>query len=76
MKKDFHKKQNNWLKKTGATDLFEAEKDDFFKGSLENIYQTFDGKELYPSTLMLAESQPEDRNILIKVIVNLFSIIN
>ncbi|MCD4675826.1 MAG: virulence protein RhuM/Fic/DOC family protein [Desulfobacula sp.] len=115
--------------KTGATELFGAEKDDSFKGSLENIYQTFEGKDLYPSlemkaahllyfvvknhsfvdgnkriaaflfiwfleknnllydksglkilsdnalvaiTLMLAESNPEDKNTLIKVIVKLF----
>jgi len=30
--------------------LFGKEKDDSFKGSLENIYQTFDGKDLYPTT--------------------------
>lgn len=115
--------------KTGATELFGAEKDDSFKGSLENIYQTFEGKDLYPSlemkaahllyfvvknhsfvdgnkriaaflfiwfleknnllydktglkilsddalvaiTLMLAESKPEDKDTLIKVIVRLF----
>lgn len=34
---------------TRATDLFGREKDDSFKGSLENIFQTFDGKDLYPS---------------------------
>jgi hypothetical protein len=34
---------------TGASGLFGREKDDSFKGSLENIYQTFDGKDLYPS---------------------------
>lgn len=34
---------------TGASGLFAKEKDDSFKGSLENIYQTFDGKDLYPS---------------------------
>jgi len=116
--------------RTGATDLFGAEKDDSFRGSLENIYQTFDGKELYPSleekaahllyfvvknhsfidgnkriaaflfiwfldknnmlynqygekilsddalvaiTLMLAESHPDEKDILIKVIVNLLN---
>ena len=116
--------------KTGATKLFGAEKDDSFKGSLGNIYQTFDGNDLYPSleekaahllyfvvkdhsfvdgnkriaaflfiwflekngllftktgikrlsdgaivalTLMLAESHPEDKDILIKVIVNLLT---
>jgi prophage maintenance system killer protein len=30
--------------------LFGKEKDDSFKGSLQNIYQTFDGKDLYPTT--------------------------
>ena len=34
---------------TNATKLFGAEKDDSFKGSLGNIYQTFDGNDLYPS---------------------------
>jgi len=29
--------------------MFGAEKDKSFKGSLGAIYQTFDGKELYPS---------------------------
>ncbi len=29
--------------------LFGKEKDQSFKGSIENIYQTFDGKDLYPS---------------------------
>jgi len=117
--------------KTGATELFGAEKDDSFKGSLENIYQTFEGKDLYPSlelkathllyfvvknhsfvdgnkriaaflfiwfleknnflydktgqkilsddalvaiTLMLAESNPEDKETLIRVIVKLFPV--
>jgi prophage maintenance system killer protein len=32
-----------------AGDLFGREKDDSFQGSLANIFQTFDGKELYPS---------------------------
>lgn len=115
--------------KAGATELFGAEKDDSFKGSLENIYQTFEGKDLYPSlelkathllyfvvknhsfvdgnkriaaflfiwfleknnflydkkgqkilsddalvaiTLMLAESNPEDKETLIRVIVKFF----
>ncbi|EIJ37910.1 Fic/DOC family protein [Galbibacter orientalis DSM 19592] len=30
--------------------LFGREKDDSFKGSLENIYQTFGGEDLYPTT--------------------------
>lgn len=113
---------------TGASSLFGKEKDDSFKGSLENIYQTFDGKELYSSveekaahllyfivknhsftdgnkriaafpfiwflklnkllydeqrtkciddnalvalTLMIAESNPNDKDMMIKVVVNL-----
>lgn len=32
-----------------ASDLFGKEKDDSFKGSIGNIYQSFDGQELYPS---------------------------
>lgn len=31
------------------SDLFGREKDDSFRGSIGNIYQFFDGKELYPS---------------------------
>ena len=31
------------------SDIFGIEKDDSFKSSLAQIYQTFDGKELYPS---------------------------
>ena len=110
--------------------LFGREKDQSFKGSLGAIYQTFEGKEIYPSieekaahllyfvvknhsfidgnkrigaflfiwfldtggilyagdghkrigdntlvslTLMIAESRPEDKDIIIKVIVNLIN---
>lgn len=35
--------------KTDFQGFFGLEKDDSFKGSLENIYQTFDGEDLYPS---------------------------
>ena len=31
------------------SDLFGKEKDDSFKGSIGNIYQSFDGRELYPT---------------------------
>ncbi|KPM31892.1 Fic/DOC family protein [Croceitalea dokdonensis DOKDO 023] len=108
--------------------LFGKEKDDSFKGSLDTIYQTFDGKDLYSSieekaahllyfvvknhsftdgnkriaaflfvwflernkillnqkgfrrinentlvalTLMIAESHPEDKDMMVKVVVNL-----
>ena len=33
----------------GSSDLFGQEKDDSFRGSIGNIYQTFGGQEVYPS---------------------------
>lgn len=33
----------------GESDLFGVEKDDSFKGSIGNIYQSFAGQEIYPS---------------------------
>jgi prophage maintenance system killer protein len=119
---------NELGKQTKFEGLFGKEKDDSFKGSLENIYQTFDGIELYRTiaekaahllyfvvknhsftdgnkriaaflfvwflernnllykstgnkliadstlvalTLMLAQSNPNDKDMMIKVIVNL-----
>ncbi len=115
-------------KRTHFEGLFGKEKDDSFKGSLDNIYQTFDGKDLYASieekaahllyfvvknhsftdgnkriaafifiwflernkllfkhngfkrisdntlvalTLMIAESHPNDKDMMVKVVVNL-----
>lgn len=112
------------------TTLFGHEKDDSFKGALGNIFQTFDGKELYPSieekaanllyfivkdhafsdgnkriaaatflyfldrneilynddgskriadnalaaiTLMIAESKPQEKDIIVKIVVNLIN---
>jgi len=112
------------------TGLFGNEKDDSFKGALGNIYQTFDGKELYPSieekaanllyfivkdhafsdgnkriaaamfiyfldrnrilynqngtkriadnalaaiTLMIAESKPQEKDIIVKIVTNLIN---
>ena len=37
------------MKFASESDLFGNEKDDSFKGSISDIYQTFGGKELYPS---------------------------
>jgi len=112
------------------TTLFGHEKDGGFKGALGNIYQTFDGKELYPSieekganllyfivkdhafsdgnkriaaavflyfldrnrllynengskriadnalaaiTLMIAESKPQEKDIIVKIVTNLIN---
>jgi hypothetical protein len=119
-----------WRSREKLGNLFGNEKDDSFKGSLETIYQTFDGKELYPSieekaanllyfivknhsftdgnkriaaaifvwflernnflynnvgekriadnalvafTLLIAESKPDERDIMVKVIINLIN---
>ena len=116
--------------KFGASVLFGNEKDDSFKSSIGQIYQTFDGDELYPSveekaamllylvtknhsfsdgnkriaatlflwflnnnkllynsdgskriadstlvalTLMIAESKTEEKDIMVKVVVNLIN---
>jgi prophage maintenance system killer protein len=125
------KKQIQLVKKTqGSSELFGREKDDSFKSSLATIYQTFDGKDLYPSveekaanllylitknhsftdgnkriaalmflyflerngilvdrvgnkriadnalvalTLMIAVSRPEEKDMMVKVIVNLIN---
>jgi prophage maintenance system killer protein len=119
-----------WRAQENLGGLFGNEKDDSFKGSLDTIYQTFDGKELYPSveekaanllyfivknhsftdgnkriaaaifvwflqrhdflynamgekriadnalvafTLLIAESKPDEREIMVKVIINLIN---
>jgi len=122
------------LRKTfGGSDLFGNEKDDSFKSSIGQIYQTFGGEELYPSveekaamllylvtknhsfsdgnkriaatlflwflnnnrilyredgtkrladntlvalTLMIAESKPEEKDVMVKVVVNLINQMN
>ena len=117
-------------KKFGASSLFGKEKDNSFKSSIATIYQTFEGKDLYPSVeekganllyfiiknhpfvdgnkriaaaiflwfldnnkilykptgekrlaenalvalcLMIAESNPKEKDVMIKVIVNLIN---
>jgi hypothetical protein len=114
----------------GGSSLFAHEKDDSFRSSIATIYQTFDGKELYPSieekaamllylvtknhsfsdgnkriaaflflwflqqngilyrsdrnrlienntlvalTLMIAESRTEEKDVIVKVVVNLIN---
>ena len=120
----------NLKEKFGGSWLFGNEKDDSFKSSIGQIYQTFDGIELYPSveekaamllylvtknhsfsdgnkriaatlflwfmqnngilynsdgskrisngtlvaiTLMIAESRPEEKDVMVKVVVNLIN---
>lgn len=119
-----------WRSQEKLGGLFGNEKDESFKSSLETIYQTFDGKELYPSieeksanllyfivknhsftdgnkriaatifvwflqrhdflynaegekriadnalvafTLLIAESKPDERDMMVKVIINLIN---
>ncbi|WP_223293800.1 Fic family protein [Sideroxydans lithotrophicus] len=119
-----------WRQQEKLGGLFGNEKDESFKSSLETIYQTFDGKELYPSieekaanllyfivknhsftdgnkriaaaifvwflqrhdflynpegekriadnalvafTLLIAESKPDEREMMVKVIINLIN---
>ncbi len=119
-----------WRQQENLGGLFGNEKDESFKSSLETIYQTFDGKELYPSieekaanllyfivknhsftdgnkriaaaifvwflqrheflynaegekriadnalvafTLLIAESKPDEREMMVKVIINLIN---
>jgi len=119
-----------WRNLENLGGLFGNEKDDSFKSSLGTIYQTFDGKELYPSieekaanllyfivknhsftdgnkriaaaifvwflerhdflynavgekriadnalvafTLLVAESKPDEREVMVKVIINLIN---
>ena len=121
---------NGLRKKFGGSALFGNEKDDSFKSSIGQIYQTFDGEELYPSveekaamllylvtknhsfsdgnkriaatlflwflnnngvlyradgskrladntlvalTLMIAESRPEEKDVMVKLVVNLIN---
>jgi len=121
---------NRLKPKFGGSALFANEKDDSFKSSIGQIYQTFDGVDLYPSveekaamllylvvknrsfsdgnkriaamlflwfmennkvlyasdghkriadntlvaiTLMIAESRPEEKDIIVKVVVNLIN---
>lgn len=97
---------NRLKPKFGGSALFANEKDDSFRSSIGQIYQTWDGEELYPSieeiaamlflwfmerngilyrpdgekriadntlvaqTLMIAESRTEEKDIMVKVVVN------
>ncbi|RYD83132.1 MAG: cytochrome C biogenesis protein CycH [Sphingobacteriales bacterium] len=126
--KEAIKQIKRWQEIQNTGKLFGNEKDESFKSSLETIYQTFDGEELYPSleekaahllyfvvknhsfsdgnkriaaglfayfldlnnalfradgrkilednalvalTLLIAESKPEEKDMMVKVIVNL-----
>lgn len=100
---------NALKEKFGGSKWFANEKDDSFKSSIGQIYQTFGGEELYPSveekaamlflwflnnnrvlyakdghkriadntlvalTLMIAESRTEEKDVMVKVVVNLIN---
>lgn len=60
------------MQKGEATELFGQEKADELKGNLLNIYQTFSGVELLASlALLVATSKPEQKDIIIKLIMNI-----
>ena len=97
---------NALKEKFGESQWFANEKDDSFKSSIGQIYQTFGGEDLYPSveekaamllylvvknhsfsdgnkriaantlvalTLMIAESRTEEKDVMVKVVVNLIN---
>ena len=51
--------------KFGGSTLFGNEKDESFKSSIGQIYQTFGGEELYSSV--------EEKDVMVKVVVNLIN---
>ena len=74
------------LKKHNNSELFGNEKDDSFKSAISTIYQTFGGEDLYPSieekaaNLLymivknhVAESKSEEKDTIIKLVVNLIN---
>ena len=56
---------NGLREKFGGSALFGNEKDESFKSSIGQIYQTFGGDELYPSV--------EEKDVMVKVVVNLIN---
>lgn len=128
--KEAREQIDQWRRHYAASKLFGNEKDESFKSSIETIYQTFDGMDLYPSveekaahllylivknhsfsdgnkriaagifvwfldknrmlyrndgskriadnalvalTLMIAQSKPEEKELIINVVVNLIN---
>lgn len=82
-----------WLNQNQMIELFGREKDDSFKGSIGNIYQSFGGVDIYESleekaelfvdgkkkiedstlvalTIMIAESRPEEKEMMVSVVMN------
>ena len=56
---------NGLREKFGGSTLFGNEKDESFKSSIGQIYQTFGGDELYPSV--------EEKDVMVKVVVSLIN---
>lgn len=82
-----------WLNQNQMIELFGREKDDSFKESIGNIYQSFGGVDIYESleekaelfvdgkkkiedstlvalTIMIAESRPEEKEMMVSVVMN------
>ena len=53
------------MKFAESSDLFGNEKDDSFKGSIGNVYQSFGGEDVYPTL--------EEKEMMISVIMNCIS---
>jgi hypothetical protein len=56
---------NGLREKFGGSTLFGNEKDESFKSSIGQIYQTFGGDELYSSV--------EEKDVMVNVVVNLIN---
>ena len=53
------------MKFAESSDLFGNEKDDSFKGSIGNVYQSFGGEDVYPTL--------EEKEMMISAIMNCIS---
>lgn len=67
------------LKFNQESELFARERNQGLKSIIENIYQTFDGKDVYPTVeekaanflyLIVALSNPKEKDIIIDLVVN------
>ena len=69
---------NQLREKFGGSVLFGNEKDDSFKSSIGLLYREDGSKRLADNTLvaltlMIAESKTEEKDVMVKVVVNLIN---